>query len=104
MRLLYATHWKRQGTTSTIDGDIMARVLNQFSIVPVALFLIGVLFWLLKGQGSRVKQVISVLLLAVSISGYFFLRPGEHHLDGASADSLLRNPERPVLVEIYSNY
>jgi hypothetical protein len=69
--------------------------------VPVVLAL---LYFLLRPPGSLAKQILAVLLLAAAVAGFFLARPGGHATSGATAESLLLEPGRPTLLEIYSPY
>jgi len=79
--------------------------VNQHSflllVIPAVLAL---LYFLLRGPGSLLKQILAMLLLAAAVAGFFLARPGGHASSGAEAEALLLHPGRPTLVEIYSPY
>ena len=83
----------------------MAQVFNHFSfllfVVPVVLLL---LFLLLRGKRSRLKQVAAITLLVIAVLGYFLLQPGSDSVEGSQAENLLATSQGPVLVEVYSDY
>jgi hypothetical protein len=83
----------------------MTQFINQNSfllfVIPVVL---GLLYFLLRPPGSRLKQILAMLLLAGAVVGFFLIRPGGNASSGARVESLLLNGDRPTLLEIYSPY
>ncbi|MDX1615629.1 MAG: hypothetical protein R3300_15055 [Candidatus Promineifilaceae bacterium] len=65
----------------------------------------AILVWLLRGPGSRLKQLTAVGLLSLLVVGYFLVQPGQsNRADGPAATTIIDQTDRPVLVEAYSNY
>ena len=84
----------------------MARIFNQYSflllvVIPATLF---ILFLLFVGEGSRLKQVAAVLVLAAVVGLFFLIRPGASSASGSEVEKSLARSNRPILLEIYSNY
>jgi hypothetical protein len=83
----------------------MFKLANQFSflflIVPVVAL---VLFYLLRGQGSRFKQALAVLLVAAVTISFFWLQPGTNAVSGEETENFLETATTPVLLEIYSDF
>ena len=83
----------------------MAEIVNHYSfllfVVPVVLL---ILFFLLRGKGSRLKQALAILLLVLVSAGYFLAQPGSNQVTANQAESQLDAPGKPVLLEVYSDY
>jgi 4-hydroxybenzoate polyprenyltransferase len=83
----------------------VAQFINHHSFLLFAVpAVLALLYFLLRGPGSLLKQILALLLLAAVVVGFFLARPGGHVSSGAEAEALLLNPDRPTLVEIYSPY
>jgi hypothetical protein len=85
---------------------MVAQLLNQFSFllfiaIPLLLLLV---YTFSRENGSRLLQIGSVSVLGLVVIGYFLLRPGTHQVSGPDIESLLAGGDRPVLLEVYSNY
>jgi drug/metabolite transporter (DMT)-like permease len=79
--------------------------VNQFSFLLFAfVFALAAFFLLLRGKGSRAKQIAAVLILAIVVGVFFLARPGSMKASTQQAETALLETERPVLVEIYSKY
>jgi len=63
-----------------------------------------VLFVLLRGEGSRWKQLLSVVLVLVTAALYFLFQPGERSLDATEAELELVAAGKPIMLEFYSDY
>jgi hypothetical protein len=81
--------------------------LNQFSFllfagIPVAL----VLLLLLRGQGTRLKQLLALALVAAVAAVFLLFRPGASGVtvSGEAAFQRMAALEKPTLVEVYSDY
>lgn len=83
----------------------MFKLLNQFSflflLVPIVTL---VLIYLLRGKGSRPKQVLAVLLLTTITTSFFLLRPGTNRVTGEDTADSLVSSSTPTLLEIYSDF
>lgn len=84
----------------------MVRIFNQYSFllliaIPAVLFM---LFLLFVGEGSRLKQVLAVLVLAAVVGLFFLIQPGASSATGSEVEKALATTNRPTLLEIYSNY
>jgi len=83
----------------------MAQFFNHFSflvfVIPVVLLL---LYLLLRGKRSRLKQMAAIVLLAIVVLGFFLIQPGSDSVEGSQAENLLATSEGPVLLEVYSDY
>lgn len=83
----------------------MFKLLNQFSflflLVPIVTL---VLIYLLRGKGSRLKQVLAALLLATITISFFLLRPGTNRVTGEEMADSLVSRSTPTLLEIYSDF
>jgi ribose/xylose/arabinose/galactoside ABC-type transport system permease subunit len=79
--------------------------VNQFSflILAVAAAVVGVA-WLLRGPGSRARQIAAVLLLAVLTIAFFLLHPGRDEQSAPAAEARLAAAGQPILLEVYSDY
>ena len=79
--------------------------VNQFSFLIFAVaFALFALFLLLRGKGSRARQIAAVSILAV-ISGLFFMaRPGKVDATPQQVEGAFLATGRPVFVEIYSKF
>lgn len=84
----------------------MAQIVNQFSFVLFVAVpaLIAALFFLLRGSGSRAKQVAAVALLALTVIGFLLLQPGRGGAGNAVAEGALFESGKPLLIEVYSNF
>jgi hypothetical protein len=78
---------------------------NQYSllILVVLMALLG-LAWLLRGPGSRPRQIAAIALLGLLTIAVFLLRPGGDERSAQAAEALLSAGDRPVLLEFYSDY
>ena len=78
---------------------------NQFSyLLFAAVFALVALFLLLRGEGSRAKQIAAVSILAVVAGVFFLARPGGLSANPQDAEEVLLTPGRPLFVEIYSKF
>lgn len=79
--------------------------VNQFSFLIFAvIFALVAFFLILRGKGSRARQIAAVSILVV-ISGLFFMaRPGGVDATPQQAESALSATGRPLFVEIYSQF
>jgi hypothetical protein len=83
----------------------MAQIINHYSFLLFFVpFLLLVLFVLLRGEGARWKQALSVILVLSTTAGYFLFQPGENALDALSARNEIGTIGKPVLIEFYSDY
>lgn len=83
----------------------MARLINQFSFLIISIPLLAfLLFLLLRGEGSRLKQILAILLLTAAVVSFLLFRPGRGVPITEQSLSALEAAETPVLVEVYSNY
>ncbi|MGW8318108.1 MAG: hypothetical protein ACWGPS_02600 [Candidatus Promineifilaceae bacterium] len=83
----------------------MARILNQFSFLFLAIpVIVLALFLLVRGDGARWKQVLSILLFGLLVIGYLYLRPGSSASTASEARAALVAADKPVLLEVYSDY
>jgi hypothetical protein len=83
----------------------MTQFINHYSFLIFVLPVVALaLFLLLRGEGSRRKQVLSVLLVLVTAALYFLFQPGERSLAATEAELTLVDPGRPILLEFYSDY
>ncbi len=85
---------------------MIAQLFNQFSFllfiaIPLLLLLV---YTFSREKGSRLLQLGSVGLLGLVVVGYFLLRPGTRQAMGSEIETVLGGSERPVLLEVYSNY
>jgi len=83
----------------------MTQFINHYSflifVLPVLLL---VLFVLLRGEGARWKQILSVVLVLVTVTLFFLFQPGKSSLDAAEAELELGSAGTPILLEFYSDY
>lgn len=81
-------------------------LLNQFSFILIALGSVGTVYWLMRRFNIRLPFIIAVqaLVLAVFITGFIVLRPGESDVDNIDAAIDTINNGRPTFVEFFSNY
>lgn len=83
----------------------MAQFVNQYSLLLFAVPLVLILlFLLLRSPGSRLKQLLALLLFAGAVAGFILLRPGGHAASAKEFEDLLPAAGRPTLLEIYSSY
>jgi hypothetical protein len=83
----------------------LARLFNQYSFLIISLVLILVLIGVLvSGPGSRLKQLLAVLLVVGLAVAFFLFQPGAQPAPASEVEALLANSPTPVLVEVYSNY
>ena len=83
----------------------MVQFVNHYSFLIFTLpLLAGVLFVLLRGEGSRWKQLLSLVLVLLAAAIYFRFQPGERSLAASDAELALVDPGRPILLEFYSDY
>lgn len=81
------------------------RLINQYSLILVGLPLVGLIFYLLlRGDGSRMRQLVAVGLLAALVAGYFAFRPGGLATRESTAGLQHSVSGKPTLVEFYSEY
>lgn len=79
--------------------------VNQFSFLLFAsVFALIAFFLLLRGKGSRAKQIAAVSILAVVTGVFFLARPGSIDTSPLQAETALLETGRPLLVEIYSKF
>ena len=62
------------------------------------------LFYLLRGQGSRFKQALAILLVAAVTIAFFWLQPGKNAVSGEETEHFLKTATTPVLLEVYSDF
>lgn len=84
----------------------MTRIFNQYSFLLLVVFpaVLFILFLLFVGEGSRLKQVLAVLVLAAVVGLFFLIRPGASRASGSEVENALVASNRPTLLEVYSNY
>jgi drug/metabolite transporter (DMT)-like permease len=83
----------------------MFQFINHYSFLIFVLPLLAVvLFVLLRGEGSRWKQILSVVLVLVTAALYFLFQPGERSLDATEAELELVAAGKPIMLEFYSDY
>ena len=83
----------------------MFQFINHYSFLIFVLpVLVLALFLLLRGEGSRWKQVLSVVLVLVTAALYFLFQPGERSLDAAEAELELVAAGTPIMLQFYSDY
>ena len=83
----------------------MFQFINHYSFLIFVLPLLAVvLFVLLRGEGSRWKQLLSVVLVLVAAALYFLFQPGERSLDATEAELELVAAGRVIMLEFYSDY
>jgi len=83
----------------------MLQFINHYSfLIFVVPLLVAVLFVLLRGEGSRWKQILSVVLVLVTAALYFLFQPGEQSLAAAEAELELVAAGKPIMLEFYSDY
>jgi drug/metabolite transporter (DMT)-like permease len=83
----------------------MLQFINHYSfLIFVVPLLTAVLFVLLRGEGSRWKQILSVVLVLVTAALYFLFQPGEQSLAAADAELELVAAGKPIMLEFYSDY
>jgi len=83
----------------------MSQFINHYSFLLIVLpVLVGILFVLLRGQGSRWKQLLSVVLVLVTAALFFLFQPGERSLAANEARLELVAAGKPVMLEFYSDY
>jgi drug/metabolite transporter (DMT)-like permease len=83
----------------------MLQFINHYSfLIFVVPLLAAVLFVLLRGEGSRWKQILSVVLVLVTAALYFLFQPGEQSLAAAEAELELVAAGKPIMLEFYSDY
>ena len=83
----------------------MSQFINHYSFLIFAIPLMAiVLFILLRGEGSRWKQILSVILVLILTAVFFLFQPGKQSLAASKAELALVAPGRPVMLEFYSDY
>ena len=83
----------------------MAQLINHYSFLIFVLPVLALaLFVLLRGEGSRWKQLLSVLLMLATAAIFFLFQPGERSLAAAEARLEFADSSRPILLEFYSDY
>lgn len=83
----------------------MALIINHYSFVLfIVPFLLLVLFVLLRGEGARWKQALSVVLVLATTVAFFLLQPGGNAVDALSARNEIGKIGKPILIEFYSDY
>ena len=83
----------------------MFQFINHYSFLIFVLPLLAIaLFVLLRGEGSRWKQLLSVVLVLVTAALYFLFQPGERSLDATEAELELVAAGKPIMLEFYSDY
>ena len=83
----------------------MFQFINHYSFLIFVLPLLAIaLFVLLRGEGSRWKQLLSVVLVLVTAALYFLFQPGERSLDATEAELELVAAGRVIMLEFYSDY
>lgn len=83
----------------------MIQFINHFSFLLFIIPVVGlILVWLLRGKGSRVKQIVAVALVLGLAGLYLWLRPGSLAADKQTTESLLAAGNTPVLINFYSDY
>jgi drug/metabolite transporter (DMT)-like permease len=83
----------------------MLQFINHYSFpIFVVPLLAAVLFVLLRGEGSRWKQILSVVLVLVTAALYFLFQPGEQSLAATEAELELVAAGKPIMLEFYSDY
>jgi len=83
----------------------MGQFINHFSF-PIFLIpaLALVLFFLLRGEGARWKQIVAIVLVALLTLTFFMFNPGERPVGIIQAQEEMSKAGKPVLVEFYSDY
>lgn len=83
----------------------MVKLANQFSFlfltIPIVLL---ALFFLLRGEGSRLKQLLALLLVAFITLIFFWVQPGKNEINSEESNQILARATTPVLLEIYSDF
>ena len=83
----------------------MAQFINHYSslifLVPALIF---ILFLLLRGEGARWKQFLSIILVLFSTVIFFLYQPGGQSLVALEAEHELLMADKPLLLEFYSDY
>ncbi len=83
----------------------MLKLANQFSFLFLIVPVVALVFvYLLRGQGSRFKQALAVLLVAAVTIAFFWLQPGTNAVTGEETENFLKTATTPVLLEIYSDF
>ncbi len=83
----------------------MSQFINHYSFLLIVLpVLAGILFVLLRGQGSRWKQLVSVILVLVTAALFFLFQPGDRSLAANEARVELVAAGKPIMLEFYSDY
>ena len=79
--------------------------VNQYSYLLFAVFFALVaLILLLRGEGSRTKQLAAVAILAVVAGVFFLARPGGLNARPEEVEEAFLTPGRPLFVELYSQF
>ena len=83
----------------------MIQFINHYSFLIFVLPVLALaLFLLLRGEGSRWKQILSVILVLVIAAIYFLFQPGERSLNATAAELELVTAGTPIMLEFYSDY
>jgi thiol-disulfide isomerase/thioredoxin len=85
----------------------MPQIFNQYSAlifaVPAVIFGVALL---LRDRRTPMRLAVSALLVILVLGSYLYLRPGGNEMSAERIEVLLVEPvaDRPILLEIYSNY
>jgi drug/metabolite transporter (DMT)-like permease len=83
----------------------MFQFINHYSFLIFVLpVLAAALFVLLRGEGSRWKQLLSVVLVLLTAALYLLFQPGERSLAATEAELELVAAGRVIMLEFYSDY
>ena len=83
----------------------MIQFINHYSFLIFVLPVLALaLFLLLRGEGGRWKQILSVILVLVIAAIYFLFQPGERSLNATEAELELVAAGTPIMLEFYSDY
>ena len=82
----------------------MSQLINQFSLLLVAIPLAFLIAFLLKKKQTWLVRLAAVGLLVSAVILLPLLFPGPSDQDAAEVEAILASAETPVLLEFYSNY
>jgi thiol-disulfide isomerase/thioredoxin len=81
-------------------------IFNQYSYVLIsfAVVLVSVLLLWRYAVDRRIVVAAAVSFVALSMTGYFLLRPGASDVDSASQAQITLQNGKPTFLEFFSNY
>ena len=84
---------------------VMIKLANQFSFLLLFIPIVALaLFFLLRGKGSRLKQILSIMLVGAVTIAFFWLQPGKNEISVEKSTQLLETATTPVFLEVFSDF